>query len=257
MAFGRLGAGFGRLGRRGASSGYDPVTELGSDLVELWDASRYDLMTDDGAGVISSWAGSKNGYAATAATTARPTYSATSFNGGPGVTFDGSANAMVCTTAGLLSALPDGAEACELWACCQQDAAGADATLRYVFSYGAAAGTLRAIGRASVSSVGRARVTVGDGATGQLRNETTVDMSSRHVVRAQIGATETTLTIDGVAASALSVVPSTTATRLRLGASPLSSASQFWNGKIRVAAVTLPLSAQKATGFAAYLDGLT
>lgn len=203
-------------------------------------------MTDDGAGLISALVGLKSGYILSAATTARPTYSATSFNGAPGLTFDGTANAMTCTTAGLLSAVPASSNPCELWALVSQTALPADTGARYCLSYGAALNTGRVIGRAVATGVNRTRVGTGDGSAQQVRQELTVDLSTRHVIRATIGATESVVYVDGVASTALSVVPSTTASRVVLGASPVSTPGNFWKGVIAFAAITLPLSATKA-----------
>lgn len=252
MWFGRLGAGLGRLGAAGGS--FDVVAVLGSDLVEAWDASR-SAMTDDGAGLISALVGLKSGYILSAATTARPTYSATSFNGAPGLTFNGTANAMTCTTAGLLAALPAAAGACELWALVSQAALVADTGARYAMGYGAAVNTGRVIGRGVATGVNRGRVGTGDGSALQLRNEGTIDLSTRHVIRATIGATESVVYIDGVASTALSVVPSTTASRVVLGANPAVSPGNFWEGVIAFAAITLPLSVARAADLHAHLMG--
>lgn len=230
----------------GGGGGYDVVASLGSDLVEAWDVSK-SARTDDGAGVISALVGLKSGYVLSAATTARPTYSATSFNGAPGLTFNGTANVMTCTTAGLLSAVPDGAEAGELWALVSQAALPADTGARYALSYGAAMATGRLVGRAVATAVNRGRVATGGGASSQVRNEGTIDLSSRHVIRAVIGATESVVYVDGVASTALTVTPSTTATRVVLGANPAASPGNFWEGVIAFGAITLPLSATKAT----------
>lgn len=237
--------------RRG---GYSVVAALGSDLVEAWDVSK-SQRTDDGAGVISALVGLKSGYILSAATTARPTYSATSFNGAPGLTFNGTANVMTCTTAGLLSAVPDGAEAGELWVLCSQAALPADTSARYAFGYGGALNTGRIVGRTVVTGVNRGRGGTGDGAALQIRNETTVDLSTRHIFRGAVGATESTVYVDGVASAALSVVPSTTASRVVLGANPVSTPGNFWEGVIAFVAITLPLSAGKAADLTLHLSG--
>jgi len=252
MAFGRLGADFGRMGAEAAR--YNVVAALGSDLVEAWDVSR-SARTDDGAGLISALVGLKSGYVLSAATTARPTYSATSFNGNPGLTFNGTANVMACTTAGLLSAVPDGAEAGEIWVLCSQAALVADTGARYAMGYGAALNTGRVAGRAVASGVNRGRIATGDGSASQVRNETTIDLSTRHVIRATIGARGGVVYVDGVASAALTVTPSTTASRVVMGANPAASPGNFWEGVIAFVAITLPLSTSKAASLSAHLMG--
>lgn len=78
-------------------------------VIKSWvsadDHSSSVLMTDDGAGLISSWKDRQQALTYTGTTTARPTWSATSFNSAyPGVTFDGSATNLA---SGAITALPN------------------------------------------------------------------------------------------------------------------------------------------------------
>ena len=65
----------------------------------LWlDAADASTITKDGSDLVSQWNDkSGNGRNATASSTARPTYSATSFNGKPGLVFDGNSDDMSFT----------------------------------------------------------------------------------------------------------------------------------------------------------------
>lgn len=88
----------------GSFTASGPVTALSTTLQALWSADSHGTanMTDDGSGLISSWKDLVGGLDATAATTARPTWAATSFEGVGGVTGDGVANVMtVASTTGL------------------------------------------------------------------------------------------------------------------------------------------------------------
>lgn len=238
---------------------YNPKKALGSDLIAWWDADgrywgAFGGMTDDGSGVISSWKDIKAGYDATAATTARPTFSASSFNGGPGVTFDGTANVMTSTTAGLLSALPAAANPSDIWVLCSQDALVADTTARYAASYGNGNLVSRAIGRSVVTGVNRPRIQTGDGVASGVVSGAVVDLSSRHVLNLTVSATAQVGTVDGVTDPASSaIVPSTTASRFRIGSFAASAASLFHQGTIVAVLVTLPLSGGKRAALQSWL----
>jgi hypothetical protein len=242
--------------RRFLAGQSSPSVFLGSDLLAWWDAdSQYfgpnGGMTDDGGGLISSWRDIVAGYAVTGTTTARPTFSATSFNGGHGLTFNGTANTLALTLAGQF---PAAASPSELWALVQQDALPADTTVRNAVGYGNAASlNARDLRRVVATGVNRGRANTGDGASAQSATGTVADLSSRHVLRSQIGATITMLTVDGVETVNLSVIPSTTATRIRIGASSAGTATLFWQGQIAVVFVTKPLSAEKAAAMYSFL----
>jgi len=221
---------------------YNPVLALGTDLLGYWDANRKDLITI--ATGVSSWKDIVAGYDAVQAVgAAQPIYDPYSFNGQPGVLFDGIDDELTFTPSGQF---PANADPCELWALCSQDALVADVTNRAVVSYGQFSNTnSRHIGRIVVSGVNRIRSNTGDGA-GQARTGTIVNMSSRHVVRLQVGATTSTLTGDKIAEGSVASVPATVALRFRLGASPAGTTALFWQGQLVVAMVTNPLTEVKA-----------
>ena len=257
MAFGRLGTfgtGFGRLGHA-PRTGYNPVSALGSDLIAYWDANRSDLMTIGGGGAISSWRDIKAGYDAVQGTgAAQPVWSATSFNGAPGVTGDGVDDELTCTTAGLLAALPAGATPCSLWAVAKQDALPADATGRYVGGYGSlSANDSRLMLRLVSGGVNRQSGRVGSGAGSTFADVTTVDFSSRHASVVHVGATASQSATDGVLGASQAVVPATTVARLRLFATASVVAGLFWQGQIAAFLVTKPLDAAKAAALQSYL----
>lgn len=114
--------------------------ENGATLVAYWSAKDYYLMTDDGAGAISSWKDGKNLLAMTAATTARPTYSATGFNSAyPGITCDGTTDALTTTT---FTNLPTGSTAGSIFAFASLGTTGAQQNLVSYGSNAASAGRL-------------------------------------------------------------------------------------------------------------------
>jgi hypothetical protein len=225
---------------------------LGSDLIAYWDVNRPDLITGL---TVSSWKDIVAGYDAVQATaTAQPTYSVNSFNGAPGISFDGVSQQLTCTDAGFLAALPSGAAPHEIWALVQQDALSADTTERIAVAVGGSSlATGRSIGRVVPTATNRVRSRTGTGATSTNIDDTVVDFSTRHVIRLAVGATLTSLTIDGGTPETAAAVPATTNSRLRIGASSSSAVASLWQGQIAAVLFTQPLSAQKAADLQAYL----
>lgn len=241
-----LGIGLGIT--HGGATAYSPVDALGSDLVAYFEAERADLIS------AGSWRDVKAGYDATQATgTAQPAYSATAFGGGAVVTGDGVDDTLTCTDAGLLAALPSGANPGEIWVLCSQAALPADTTVRMIVDYGNGATTGRRIRRSVASSVNRASAQVGTGATTATATDSATDLSSRHVIRAQFTATDVIITVDGGTPVTSAGVSATTASRFRLFAGSSGSPVNFWEGGLAAALVTQPLSAAKADALQSYL----
>ena len=134
--------------RRGLSKRFSPY-DLGRDILRNWwsaDDHGTARMTDDGAGLISSWTDRIAGLAVTAVTAARPTYGATALAGRPALTFDGVANCLASTS---LTNMPTGAQDGEIWALFSQAAAApADTGNRDLIRYGGtSADTCRMVDR--------------------------------------------------------------------------------------------------------------
>lgn len=244
----------GSIWRTTVLGGFDPAASLGSDMLAYWDANRPDLITRDGSNLVSSWRDIVAGYDAVQGTGAdQPVWSDSSFNGAPGVDFDGTSDFLTCTDAALLAALPASAAPCELWILGQQDALAADATLRPCLGYGNTAANSRFLARDVPAGANRGRLNVGDGvgATAVIGNA--VDCSGRVVLRGEVGATQSTITVNGTVDDTDAGVPATTATRFRIGSAVAATPTTFWNGQIVVAIVTAALSAAKATALQSYL----
>jgi len=236
---------------RGPFSSLFYPSDLGALLIALWDAERSDLIT---AGATLSVKDTVAAYDALQATaSAQPAYSATSFNGRPGFTHDGTDDQLTCTASGLLAQL-GGATSYEMWGVIDQTALVADTGARTFLSVGAANTTSRVAQRAVVSAANRARGVTGDGAGATTVNNTSVDFSGRHVVRVKFTATGTTVEIDGVTMAEAAVVPSTTATRVRIGAAANTSASLFWQGVWNAVAFTRPLDSARAAQFLSWAN---
>ena len=249
MACGR----FGRMGAIGAVS-YNPLGALGSDLLAWWDAdpSYWGAKGSIALGPtrVSSWSDVVGGYnMANSDVTegTRPIWSASQFNGGYGVTFDGVDDLLALSTAP--SQFPGSANPSELWVLAQNDAtAGA----RIFFGYGASNTTGRSVGVNSTT----ARAYTGDG-TGFINTDFAVGgftTGSRGVERGQFGATQTTGTFNGATPVSNIVVPSTTLTRLRVGAGPTGTAgANFAQGTVVAAIITNPLGSDRAPALQTWL----
>lgn len=216
-------------------------------LFDEWDAEQAASLTLVGS-VVSAWRTTRNAYSAEQATSSsRPAWSATGFNGRPGLSFDGVDDHMTLTGVGNF---PTGATPCEIWALVDQTALVADTTVRNVFSYGDTGGSpSRRMQRRVGSGVNRASGQV----TNLVASNTLVDLSGRHVVRVRIGATAIQTDVDGVAGASVAAVPATGTTRARIGASEATTPGNFFAGVINYIGVFAPLTTSEAAQMTAFL----
>lgn len=216
---------------RQGGGGWTPVS-LGSSLIAWWTADRSDLMTLSGA-QVTSWRDVVGAYdMVQGVSAARPIYSATSFNGAPGLTYDGIDDEM--TLVGVPIAFPIGATAGRIRVIAQQDTlASATTASQTFFSYGNVSTTTRALERTVVTGVNRARIRSGDGSVSQIATGSTVDLSSRHVIDGDFGASTSALSVDANTPVTVASIPATANTRVRAGSASGTSGAQFLNGKLR------------------------
>lgn len=220
------------------------MTDLGASLLELWDAEDVSTLTLAGA-LVSTWTGKIIGVAPTQSFgSQKPVYSATSFNGRPSVTFDGTDDMLSVDT----QPFPSGANTCEVWTLGENLAAISSIPFGVAFSYGGVTtGTYRQIGR------------LGDGAhrqgAGQSSNNMTLVnvIDTVHpadgvaVVRVRHEATRMRLSVNGNAfVDSATTAPITGATRSRIGARLSNTPSQYINGRINMVGVTTLLSDPQA-----------
>jgi len=207
----------------------------------------------DGSG-RADWYDRKAGARATSSVAGTiPAYSATSFNGAPGWTFDGVDDRMVLGS--TMPSWPSGAAESTIWAVVKQDVPGATASTQCIFSYGGSNGNnSRALSRTQVTATSRATARAGTGAGVTAATDGAVDFSSRHLVEAKFGATQVEVKIDGGTSTTAAAVPSTTLTTFRMGC--LVGNSGFWAGVIRHVVITDgTLSAQNITDLRTFLLG--
>lgn len=221
---------------------------LGSALLAWWDSSQGVAVTGSN---VTSWTDRKGAYAAVQAVEgSQPLWSATSFNGAPGVTFDGSDDEL---TLGSVP-FPTAANTSEMYAVCQQDALAADTSTRHVFSYGGTAGaSRRALTRRVSSGTNRGASEIGDGASGIVTTNTSVDLSTRHLLGAIVTGTTTSQFVDSSSNTDTSTIPSTGTTRCRIGSNNSNTAGNFWSGKIRDIIITSALTTEQRTALKTFL----
>jgi hypothetical protein len=229
---------------RSADSLWTPAS-LGTLLHAWWDAENG--ITESG-GLVSAWRDRVQGVTVTQGTgTAKPIWSATSFNNRPGLTFDGTDDVLSVASAPF----PDGAEPCDIWVLCDNQAPSGDAS-RYAFSYGNASGSAQR----SIEKVGgfhRAGCRVSGGGSDVLPVNSSVSFTGRHVVRGRVGAAETQVDVDRVAGTPSAVVPTTNQSRTRIGALASTGPQAYWLGQIAHILITEPLDADQADRLYTYL----
>lgn len=199
--------------------------ENSATLAAWWSAADYLYMVDDGSGVISNWKDRVTQFGVNATTTARPTWSATSFNSAyPGMTFDGVANAM---TVSSTTPLPTGSTAGEIWVVASATNDGVITTHVAYGSQGTA--LLRAIRKNS----GAQAAIITDN-TSSLTGQTSA--VGAHIIGGNWSGTTQNGFQDGVAFTGnpgtLANTLNTATTRLRIGSMASASASSFFNGVI-------------------------
>ena len=233
----------------GRGPAFTPL-DLGEALHDLWDAERGGDLTLSG-GAVTAWASARNGYLAVQATSAaRPLWSATGFNGRPGVSFDGIDDELTYEGVGLF---PIGATPCEIWWLGSQDAPASDTGVRYAFAYGGGGTSVnRALRRSVPFGNNAANANVGSGSVVTV-SSAPGNYDGRCVHRLVVGAAGSRVDLNGVAGSTTGVVPATTGVRTRLGASTAAAAGGFLQGVTSLVAVTALLSDPQASRMLGWL----
>jgi hypothetical protein len=235
-------------------------TDLGAALVAWWNADDYGTsnMTTETGNRVTAWVDRVGGVSLTAGTgtTARPTWSATSFNASgascAALTFDGTANCLTGTTFGSIpvSTTPGTIMVAG------SGAGTADANSRFIVAYGGTAGgSQRRIGKNTADTA------VGGDGTTQTSGGTLLNWLNEAIVGLDFAATTYTLAANGtVGTPTTGATLSTTATRIRIGASTANTAANFWKGMARHVFVTTALTStqrQQLEGWIAWDCGLT
>ena len=234
----------------GANS--NPLNVLGSDLLAYWDADSRYWGTKGGITIatgVSSWLDGVGGYAAIqGAGSQQPVFSATSFDGRPGVTSDGIDDCLTCTDAALLATLPAGAVAGQMWSLIQNNDQISASFLDHLSIGGGSANDIRSLGRTSVNTC---RFVVGTGAGNT--QDSGVTFSGYKVLMGDTTGTNIMLNVDGASQSGGAAVPATVVNRVRLFARGVTTPSNFWNGTGAAFLVTKTLNAAKTAWLTNFL----
>lgn len=212
-----------------------------------WNADDHGTarMTDDGSGLISSWIDRINGLTATASTTARPTWAASSFNGAySGVTGDGVANALTVAT---ITALPTGATAGGMWLAFSMPSSVSGTGV--IVRYGTGGATSRGINHSST-----ARFQITDATTNLT--EGSVVTAGAHVIGGYWTGTTEGGRIDGRdtnPATATIATINTGTTRMRFFSAVATSPGTFGAGVLHRAIFATLLSTADRQRMEAYL----
>lgn len=227
--------------------GYWDPWDLRDELYAWWNADDYgsSLMTDDGLGRISSWKDRKYRINLTAATTARPTYGATAFNGAKkALAFDGTANTLATTD---LSLIPTADVPCEVWALFDFTAPFGTAQARNLFSWGGLSGATRRL--MNLQNTTAPLFNVGNGATNTINYAGTApDLYGKFakIIGARWSGTVQNARYDGRPSLVGDTTVASLATgtsRFRLGSNNANTAGNFFYGPIRQFLITKILSA--------------
>jgi len=235
------------------AGGWTPL-DLGASLLAWWTADRTDLISLSGS-QVTAWADVKMGHTVTQAVSAsRPMFSSSVFGGSPGVDFDGVDDALVMAS----HPFPLGASPCEIWAVAEQADSvvpgGGVNVVRKLLDYGPSGvyQNSRGIIRGTSQNFSRAEVWVGTSGSATFASLPAPSFFGRQMLRAEIGATSTRLTLDGVVGSDFAGVPATLGGPLVIGGR--TNMGNHWKGPQRDVLITGPLGAEDAarlTTFAA------
>lgn len=240
-----LGLGLG-LSMRSRIPLRDPLRILGDKLVGWW---RADVGVTQSGGV-SEWSDVVGGYLLAQATSAnQPTYSATSFNGRPGISFDGTDDFL--RLEGVPASFPDAAEAGEIWALVDQQALAADTGSRIIAAYGGAgASENRFLRRTVVSAQNR----VAAGIHNTAISGPASDFSGRKIARLSFDGTTGTAYLGSSAGTGATITGSTTTTRITIGAANTTTPSSYFQGIVaQVFVVAGTCTDDEAAALRAYL----
>lgn len=224
---------------------------LGPALLGWWDAEEAPTITQSG-GAVSSWRDRVATYDAAQSTGAsKPSYSATSFNGRPGITFDGVDDELSF----LSTPFPTGANPSDIWALVDQTALAADTGNRAILSWGdGATNTNRTFLRGVSGAANRAGQQTGTGASSVINFNSSTDLSGRHVARGLVTASAQQEDVDGVAGASVGVVPGINAGRTRIGGNPNLTPGALWQGAFNtILVLNPPATTDQAAQILAYL----
>jgi hypothetical protein len=218
---------------------FDPIARLGSSVYAYFDAERPESLSLSGSNV-TSWRDLKNGLVVNQSTSgSKPIYTASAFNGRPGITFDGTDDHLISNGTG---GIPTGAAPLEMWVLADNKADANDSTARRTIAWGSTSNN-----DSMMNFVSQAKFTTSAGTGSATVGSQPVGSSfGRHVMRGRASGTLITSYIDNVTGPTWNAVPAITGTKLAIGAMPVPSVFAYFLGSISAIIITAPLSTADA-----------
>lgn len=225
---------------------------LGASLLAWWDAES-DSFVQQSGGAVSAWIDAVGGYTASQGTgAAKPTYGTASFNGRPGLSFDGVDD---CLTLVGPTFLPTGSTGSEFWLLFDQAALASDTASRDLCAFGTGNALARQAQIRGNSTISQARALAGDGTGTVTNSSSTTNAFGRHVTRYVFEPTQTWVEVDGTASTPSAVSLNTpTPDRLRIGSIANITPSVFAQGVMGACLITSLLTTPQATLLRNYLS---
>lgn len=225
----------------------DAEQALANIFTEWWSTTRADLITLATANVVT-WTGIKGNSVTQATGANQPIYSATSYNSGPGITFNGTTQFLQ----GSGSAFPSGNAGSEFWANVDTTTTAADTTSRRIAILGSGTtGQNRGLGILGNTTIVQSQALSGDGAASAAR-PSTVTAFGRHTHRAVQDTTTLGISLDGAAVTTQALTQNTANTNIAIGSQ--FGTNLYFQGVMRDILITPLLTATQATYLNNYLS---
>lgn len=219
---------------------------LGNKLFAWWNADVLSSLTLSG-NQVSAWRDLAFGTEVAQSTaSSRPIWSATSFNGSPGVTFDGTDDRMSNLT--QQARIPD-TGGYYLMATVDQTALVADTTVRAIITLSSSNASQTSLRRAVASGQNRVAINIG----GSAINASSGDFSGRTTPAMRTISSGATIYLNGASVGTSATAPVTSTIRTYIGCNHLAN-DNFWRGVVRdVISVSETLTTDEMSLLNAYL----
>jgi hypothetical protein len=229
-------------------------SQLGSSLIAWFDADRSDSITQS-SGLVSAWNDLITGFSLVQTSAAqKPIYSATGYNGRPGVTFDGTDDILL--SANFPASYPTSADPCWMWAVVDQQRAAASPNTGTIFQYGdpGLTANTRRISREQSGAENRFACMIGTGAGTSTSINPSVVFLGRHYVLGKASGTTAQAIIDETSVAATAAIPATTFAAGEAAIGGAVNGGNFLLGTVSTVIMTLPLSAANEAAMQLYLS---
>lgn len=228
---------------------YNPSEVLGASLLAYWDAENEASLTLD-SNKVTAWADLIGGYEVAQGTTdSQPIYSRTSFNGRPGIAFDGTNDYL--ELAPVPAAIPTSTTPGEIWHVVDQLRAVGEGGNGWPMGVGQ--GTSLAVRGEAHLTGNILRVITGDGSVAV--NIDVAGFAGPCVIRVRREAALTSVSLisrTGTTTSSSAVNVDTNAVRIRIGCNTSDTPASFFRGIHSFHAITELLTDEQAYGLTVF-----